>query len=306
MKHSRIAITYFVIVFVGVLYALCYHLFIFPNNFAPAGLAGLCTMFQYVTGMNMGYLNLFLNLPLAFFVYRRVSKTVAVRALLFTGSMSLFLVLFEYVDLSALVYYTENGTSIIVGPLVGGILGGSLLAVLLQAGTNGGGTDYIAALVHKYRPDYNFFWVSFALNSSVAVLSYFVYGFKIEPVLMCILYSFASSMIRDKMNRSGRSAVRFEIITKNPEELSQAIIEKIHHSATLLPGKGIYRGEEVNVLICVVNKAQAPILASIIRSVPESFAVSDVVSEVIGNFKRLDMKGRQEVPILDHGENAEV
>lgn len=306
MKKPRIALTYLVIVIIGAIYALCYHLFIFPNNFAPAGLAGLCTMFQYVTGLNMGYMNLLLNLPLAFFVYRLVSKTVAVRALVYTGSMSLFLVLFEYVDLSALVYYTDNGTSIIMGPLVGGILGGSLLALLLQAGTNGGGTDYIAALVHKYRPDYNFFWVSFALNSSVALLSYFVYGFKIEPVLMCILYSFAISMVRDKLNQVEHSAVRFEIMTKHPEELSQAIIEKLHHSATLLPGKGIYRGEEVNVLICVVNKAQAPILASVIRSAPESFAVSGVVSQVIGNFKRLDVKGRQEVPILDPGENAEV
>lgn len=306
MKDYRKPFTYLVIIFSSFLCALTYTIFVFPNKFAPAGLNGLCTLFQYVTGWNMGYLSLLLNLPLAIAVYLKVSKTLSVRALTYVAFFSLFLVVLEQADLSAFQYSTETGTSTIMGPLVGGILIGAVISMLLRAGAYSGGTEYIASLIHKKRPEFNFFWVSFILNCVVAVLSFFVYDYKIEPVLMSILYSFASSSVMDKLNRAGRSAVRFEIVTKHPEELSQAIIETLHHSATLIPGEGIYKGEPVSVLICVVNKNQVPLLSNIIRQIPQTFAVSDLVSDVIGNFKRVDTRGKQEVPFLDPGEGTGI
>jgi len=306
MKNYRKPFTYLVIIFSSFLCALTYTIFVFPNKFAPAGLNGLCTLFQYVTGWNMGYLSLLLNLPLAIAVYLKVSKTLSVRALTYVAFFSLFLVVLEQADLSAFQYSTETGTSTIMGPLVGGILIGAVISMLLRAGAYSGGTEYIASLIHKKRPEFNFFWVSFILNCVVAVLSFFVYDYEIEPVLMSILYSFASSSVMDKLNRAGRSAVRFEIVTKHPEELSQAIIETLHHSATLIPGEGIYKGEPVSVLICVVNKNQVPLLSNIIRQIPQTFAVSDLVSDVIGNFKRVDTRGKQEVPFLDPGEGTGI
>lgn len=306
MKAFKKALSYTVIVLSAFLFALSYTIFVFPNNFAPAGLAGLCTIFQYVTGLSMGYLNLVLNVPLAIAVYFKISKSLSIRALLWTGLFSLFLILLERFDLSAIIYSTDNGTSIIMGPLVAGIISGAISSMLLSAGAHTGGTYFVSSLIHKSRPDFNFFWVSFVLNCIVAVISYFVYDFKIEPVLMCILYSFTSSSVTDRMIRSNRSAIRFEIITQHPAELSEAIIGNLRHSATLIPGKGIYKGKEVSVLICVVNKSQSPLLTDIIRSIPDTFAVTDTVSSVIGNFKRLDTHGKQEVSLLDSGDGTGI
>lgn len=306
MKPWKKLISYAAITLTAFLCALSYEIFVLPNNFAPSGLTGLCTMFQYVTGLSMGYLNLVVNIPLAIAVYLRVSKSLSIRAMLWIALFSLFLILLDKVDMSAFIYDTDNGTSIIMGPLVGGIISGAIGTILLRAGTHTGGTGFVASLIHKTRPDFNFFWVSFVLNATVAVVSYFVYGYKIEPVLMCILYSFTSSSVTDKMIRSDRSAVRFEIVTNHPEELSQAIIQHIHRSATLLPGKGIYQGKELSVLICVVNASQVPVLNSIIRSLPETFAVTDTVTEVIGNFKRMDQHGKQEVSLLDTGDGTGI
>lgn len=306
MNALKKSLSYAVITLSAFLFALSYTIFVFPNNFAPAGLAGLCTIFQHVTKLNMGYLNLVLNIPLAIAVYFKISKTLAIRALTWTGLFSVFLIVLEKIDLSVLMYSTANGTSIIMGPLVAGIVSGALSSILLSAGAHTGGTQFISSLIYKSRPDFNFFWVSFALNCVVAVISYFVYDFKIEPVLMCVLYSFTSSSVTDRMLRSNRSAVRFEIITKHPDDLSQAIIKELHHSATIFPGKGIYRDENVSVLICVINKSQAPLLTEIIRSIPETFAVTDTVSDVIGNFKRLDTHGKQEVSLLDSGDGTGI
>ena len=308
MKKSRSKkiLTYCVICLVAVIAALNYQLFVFPNRFAPAGLNGICTMIQYITGISVGYLSLIINIPLAIVVYLKVSKSLAKRSMFYVGVFSIMLVVLDKVDLSQFAYYTENGTSTILGPLVGGIIFGAGYSVLVKGSANSGGTDFVAALIHKYRPEMNMFYIIFTLNVSVALASYFVYGYQIEPVLLCILYSYMSSTVSDRMTKSGRAAVRFEIITDYPEEIGQKIIQKLHHSATVIPGRGMYSGKEVNMLICVVNKGQMAKMADIIRGYPNTFAIMSSVNEVMGNFKKIDREGRQEKEILDHGDQAIV
>ena len=302
----KIATSYIIVLFVALVMAVNYQLFVFPNSFAPSGLHGLCTMFQHLTGFSMGYLSFLLNLPLAVAVYRKVSRSLALRAMCYVACFSAALLLLDHVDLSAFAYATDNGTSAIMGPLVGGIISGATQAALLRASAYTGGTDFISSLIHKYRPDVNFFWTAFYLNVAVAVISFFVYGYKIEPVLLCILYSFASSMVVDRMNKSGRSAIRFEIITDQPEALAQAIIQQLHHSATLVPAKGMYRGQETNMLICVVNRTQSAALSALLRQYPNTFAVASQVSEVVGNFKRLDNRGNLERELFDRGDGTGI
>ena len=140
----------------------------------------------------------------------------------------------------------------------------------------------------------------------MALISYFVYDYKIEPVILCILYSFASSTLSERMTKNGLSAIRCEIVTDYPQEISDAIISKLHHSATLIPGKGMYSGRETNVLICVVHKTQVAALNAIIRSNPNTFAVFSQVNQVMGNFKRLDDKGNEERELFDPGDGKAV
>ncbi|MCD7859635.1 MAG: YitT family protein [Firmicutes bacterium] len=172
-------LTYLAIVLIAAANALNYELFVFPNSFAPSGLNGLCTMFQYLTGVSMGYLSLLLNLPLAIAVYCKVSK-------------------------------------------------------------------------------------------------------------------------------SNRSAVRFEIITEHPERLRQTITEQLHHSATVVPGRGIYAGRQTNVIICVVNRTQEHALAELIRRTPGTFAIVDQVSDVVGRFVRISGSGKEEQPIFDDGDGTGI
>ena len=306
MKTAKKALTYGVIMAIAVICALNYEVFIFPNRFAPSGLNGICTMIQYITGINIGYLSLLINIPFAIAVYVLVSKPLAIRSMAYVVTFSVVSVLLEYLDLSAFVYYTETGTSTILGPLVAGIIFGSCYAMLLRASAYSGGTDFVAALIHKYHPEKSVFGLIFGMNVLVAVASYFVYGFQIEPVILCILYSFMSSTVSERLTKNGRSAVRFEIITDYPEEISNEIINKLHHSATLIPGRGMYLNKEVSMLFCVVNNNQVTKLSQICRKYPNTFAIIDPVSEVMGNFKKIDTHGRQEVSILDSADGKAV
>ena len=306
MTSAKKVLTYVVIMAVAVVCALNYELFVFPNRFAPSGINGICTMIQYIFGINIGYLSLILNVPLAIAVYLLVSKPLAIRSMVYVGTFSVVSLLLDKVDLSSFVYYTESGTSAILGPLVAGIIFGGCYALLLQASAYSGGTDFVAAIIHKYHPEKSVFILIFTINTIVALSSYFVYGYQIEPVILCILYAFTSSTVSERLTKNERSAVRFEIITDYPKEISDAIIHKLHHSATLISGRGMYLNKEVNMLFVVINNNQVAKLSAICRQYPNTFAIIDPVSEVMGNFKKIDSSGNPEKKILDSADGKAV
>ncbi len=294
-------LSYLVVVGLALACALNYQLFVFPNRFAPAGLNGLCTMIQYLFHISVGYMSLLINIPLAIWAMVKVSRTMAVRSMVYVVAFSLALILLQRVDLSRFAYETANGTSKILGPLVAGVINGASYSILARCGANSGGMDFVAAVVHKKHPEMGFFWIIFLINAIVAGCSYFVYGYQVEPVILCILYSFMSSTVSDRVVRGRRSAVRCEIITDYPEEISEAIITRMHHTATLVPARGMYSNKETHVLLCIVNRNQIPELAELLEEYPHTFAVLSGVSDVIGNFKRLDAHGRQTKNLLDEG-----
>lgn len=278
-------IGYLAFILLAALSALSYQLFIFPNSFAPAGFNGIATMIQHLLGVNVGYLSLIFNIPLIIAVFILVDKDFAINTLIYILTFSLSLIVLEKVDLSAIMYQTDNGTSTILGPLVAGIMGGGILGVAFMMNCCSGGTELVAALIHKYKPSYDFVWVSFTLNVIVAAMSYFVFGFRFEPVILCVLYCYALSVVSDKMLKGNKEAVRFEIVTDCPEDISQEVIEKLGHSCTLINAEGCYTHNKKNILICIVNKHQIVQMKQILAKYPGTFANVSNVSYTIGQFK---------------------
>ena len=296
---AKKAFSYLCIVFLGFELALNYQLFVFPNNFAPAGLNGIFTMLQYLFDFKLSNANILINIPVAIVVFFAVSKPYATRAMVYLISFSASLMLLDMVDLSAFVYSTTIST--LLGPVVAGMISGVSGYYMDKMGSCTGGTDFIAKLIHKKNPSFNFFTIIFVLNAVVACASYFVYDYKLEPVLLCIVYSFMSSTMRDSMARKDQSAIRCEIVTEQGEALCRQIIEKLHHSVTRIPGTGAYSGKEKDVLMCVLNPSQLNELTKLVEKFPGSFVTVSQVNTVVGNFKRLDSRNQPEKELLDPG-----
>lgn len=299
---TKKVVSYLFVVLLGLVLALGYQLFVFPNDFAPAGLNGIFTMIQYLFGFKLSNASLILNIPLYILVYFKVSKPFANRAMVFLLSFSGFLSLLDLVDLSPFVYSTTIST--LLGPAVGGMISGFCGYYMHLMGTCMGGTEYIAKLLHKKNPNFNFFSIIFGLNVIVACISYFVYDYKIEPVLLCIIYSYFSSSVRDNMNRKHQSAIRCEIVTEDGKTLGREIIERLHHSVTKIPGTGLYTGKEKDVLVCIVNPSQLNELTKIVNKYPGSFVTVSQVNTVMGKFARLDSHNNPEREIFDAGTDA--
>jgi len=295
-------ISYIMVVLIALTMALNYQLFVFPNSFAPAGLNGIFTMIQHVLGFKLSYTSIILNVPLAVLVFFAVSKPFALRSLVYTLAFSGFLMLFETIDLSPFAYNTMVST--LLGPAVAGLITGFGGYYMHRIGACYGGTEFIAMLIHKRNPAVNFFTIIFGLNVVVAIASYFVYDYKIEPVLLCIIYSYFSSNVRDNMNQKHNRAVRCEIVTDDAEALGRELIGSFHHGATLMHGKGLYTGGEKGVLVCIVNPSQITELTKLVTKYPGSFVTVSNVNTVLGNFKRLDSHSQPEKQIYDSGKSA--
>lgn len=268
--------------------AMNFEIFILNNAFAPAGINGIATMIQYKLGISVGYLNLLFNVPLCLVALYFVDKEFIAKSLVYTLAFSAFLLLFKNrtIDLSGFVYVTENGTSTILAPIAAGVLNGMMFTSVVKAGGSMGGMDIVAACIRKVKPHLNMNTVIFTLNTCVALVSYFVYDFNVEPVILCILYCYISSQMSEKLMQGVKRAVKFEIVSNYFEDISREIIEDLHHSVTVMPATGMYTHKDTKLMVCIVTKREVHDVQKILAKYPGTFAYTSEVTETMGNFMR--------------------
>ena len=288
LKRRSHVTDHVIIALTAALMATNYYVFILPNQFAPAGLSGINTMVQYLFNFSVGYLSLIENIPLALISFFRVDKHFAVKTATNVVVFSVLLLRYQnrVIDIERFVYHTADGKSTLLAPVAAGTINGFITAISLKYGGSTGGMDYVAAMIHKRPPAYSMIHISFVINLVVATISYFVYDFKVEPVILCIVYSYLTTRMGDYILKGGKEALKVEMITAHPREITEHIVRELHHSSTILQAEGGYSHQGKTMLICVINKHQITKFTEIISQYPDTFACVSTVSETLGNFRR--------------------
>lgn len=311
-KAKKLVVEYVIIIGLACCMALVYEVLIFPNSFAPAGINGLATIIQHLFDFSVGYMSIIINIPLIIIVFILVDKDFALKTLCYVLAFSLLTLIMKngelvevikngkvikvpkngdakgFLDVSMFAY--KNGSvSTILAPVASGALNGIIYGFCIRHNSCTGGTDVIARMVRVKRPELNIMWITFTLNSAVAILSFFAYAedglFNVEPVILCLIYCFVSTKMGDVILKGRKTALKFEVVTSYPEEISQEIIKKLKHSATVVHAQGMYTHQEKSLLICVVNKNQIIDFENIIKKYQGTFAYITSVNETVGNFK---------------------
>ena len=99
---------------------------------------------------------------------------------------------------------------------------------------------------------------------------------------MSLTQMFCSSMMSDVIGSGFKTALKFEIITKEPEKLGRDLIEKLGRGVTCIPVRGMYSNDERSMLICVIRKRQLSEFNAILKLYPDTFAYVTNTSEVMG------------------------
>ncbi len=285
---------YTTIILCALLLSVNYILFVIPNNFAPAGLGGVGTMIQYLLQFSIGYFSLIINVPLCIFAFFFVNREFSIKSLVFCLVHAISYLIMQQINLSAITYSADGDT--VFPCLIAGMLTGFIYGICFRINASTGGTDIVAKGINQRRPTLNFFWVTFTINAVVAVSSLFVYSYDkatgifeldYKPVCLCVMYCFVSSFLGNYILRGHKIAYQFMIVTPHSEALEKEILERLHHSATRIHGKGIYRDSDQDVLICVVNKHQLIDFEHILKKYDNTFAYVQTVNETFGNFRRI-------------------
>jgi uncharacterized membrane-anchored protein YitT (DUF2179 family) len=289
MKKTKSFLSYFFIIFAAILLAFNYYIFIIENSFAPAGLNGIATMIQYKTGFSISYMSLIINIPLSIFAYFFTNKNFAVKTLIFSVVYSFFFLFLQRIDIKA-IQYSCNGHDTIYPVILSGVISGFVYGVCFKNNASTGGTDVISRHITKIKPNFNFFTVTFILNSIVAVSSLFVYSdgtVDYKPVALCITYCFISIFVGNLILKGTKTAYKFTVITTHPDEIIEDITHVLRHSATKINAVGAYTNQEKSVIICVVNKHQLNDFQKIISKYDNTFSFHELVNETYGNFKHI-------------------
>jgi len=119
--------------------------------------------------------------------------------------------------------------------------------------------------------------VIFVINMGVALSAYFVYGFKPEPVICSIIYSFITSATGNHLRAAEHEMVRFEVITPEAEQLCMRIFDELRRTATIVDARGAYSGEDEKMIVCVIERKKVPELEAMVKGMRNTVYFKSVV-----------------------------
>ena len=282
MKNNvfQTIIDVFVIIICGILSAIGLHMFVNPAGFASSGVEGISVMIDKLTGINMGYVSLAINIPLLTIAWFFISKKYVIYTALYTVISSLMLIAMELMN--AYQYVTENNSWIAV--FVSGIILGVRTALMIKIGGSSGGVDIVATIVQRRRPYINIETIITAFCYFTIAISFFVYG-NLESVLMSVIQMMIFNVAMGYVLKSTRNAVEVKRITSDPEALGEDIMHILKHGATIVNCKGMFTGEDKYMIITIININQMNDLIKLTKRYKNTFIYFGDVSGVQGNFR---------------------
>ena len=167
---------------------------------------------------------------------------------------------------------------------------GTGIGVAFSNNGSTGGTDIIAAVVHKYR-DVTLGQVMRIMDLTIITSSYLVLH-DWEKVVYGYVTLFISSFVLDQVVNSARQSVQFFIISDKYEEIGRHINQFPHRGVTVINASGFYTGREIRMLFVLAKKRESTIIFRLIKDIdPQAFVSQSAVIGVYGEgFDRIKVR----------------
>ncbi len=276
-KMKKLKFKNFILMNLGCIFlSLGVYFFKIPNGFATGGVTGIGTVlgkiFPISPAVWIWVLNIaLLLLGLLFLGRNNTIKTVYCS--MFYSAITYFLELF--VPLSAPLT-NQPLLELIYAMLLTSI--GS--AMIFNSEASSGGTD-IAALILKKFTNLDVGKSLLAVDFVVAASSFFVFG--IQAGLFSLLGLFAKAFLVDSIIESLNTCKYFIVITTKREEISEYIINTLHHGVTVSSAVGEFTKGERTMVHTVCKRIEAIKLKKKIKEIdPGAFIIVTTSSEIIG------------------------
>jgi uncharacterized membrane-anchored protein YitT (DUF2179 family) len=258
----------------AVIQAVNVNLFLLPGNLAPGGVSGAAIIIREFTGWPIGVMMFIINIPLVV-----IGQLGRFRFLI--RMMYVVILTSVIVDLSA-IWLPAAGIvdDLMLNALYAAVLGGIGNGLIYRGQGSSGGTSILGRLV-QLRTGIPISQTYIFTDGIIILIAGLVFGW--EQALYALLTLFVWGVVTDQV-LEGPSTIRMAfIISDQPQEISQAVIEQLGIGITALPGKGMYTEEEHAILFCTINRPDVILFQKVVVSTdPEAFIVIGQGHQAVG------------------------
>jgi uncharacterized membrane-anchored protein YitT (DUF2179 family) len=218
------------------------------------------------TGWYMGLTMLILSIPMLIIGFFYLGRfRFLIRATYVTIVYSLG------VDLLASWLPQGITNDLLLNAIYAGIIGGIGIGLIYRGGTSPAGTSVISRVIYLKTgiPNSQLFIL---IDGGVILIAGMVFGWEMSLYAFVTLYTWG--VVADHV-LEGPSVIRTAfIITDLPEEVSQALLNRIGVGVTAWAGKGMFTKAEHTTLFCTVNRGDVNLLKSLVSDAdPKAFVV---------------------------------
>lgn len=230
-----------------------------PNNIAPGGVTGLCTMLNFMFGTPIGLMSFFINIPIILWAVVDIGYKLVVRTMAAIVLSSLF------IDLFTGFMPVYSGNPILVA-VFSGVCEGLGLSLTFIRGATTGGTDMVARLLERRLPHMSMGKLMLALDGVIVALSAVVFG-SIENAMYACIAIFISTSVIDKIlyGTDLGTGKLFYVMSPRVREMGKRVIEELDRTVTYLDSHGGYSNEPGETMLCVVRRFEVYQIQAIIR-----------------------------------------
>lgn len=266
-----------------------------PNHFATGGVSGISIVLEKFVPLNQSTLVMIINVLLLIIGFIFLGKGCTLRTLYCSLMYSAENMLFEFLipikiipgaHLNADGFYTLTDQplmELVFAMLLTGI--GS--AILFNCRASSGGTDIVALILKKFTK-LDTGKALLITDSLIAASTFFIFG--VQAGLFSILGLFSKAFIIDGVIENIGKTKYITIITAQPQEIGDYILNTMKRDFTSYKATGGYTGAEKTVLITVCKRGEALKLKSTAKKLdPLSFIIITDANEILG-------KGFREAP----------
>ena len=250
-----------------------------PIGLVTGGFTGIGIMVRKLTmdlvkgGIPIWMTNVVLELPLFLLAFKLKGGHFLGRTLVASLLLSFWLGVIPDCNLA--------GGDFLLASVYGGVMVGAGVGLVLSAQVATGGTDLIATLLHMKFRAYSIAQILQVIDGLIILAGIYVCG--IQASLYAVFAVFITSRVSDLITEGGKFSKAVYIISDQYEQTADAVLHQMNRGTTLLPAVGMYRGEEKNMLFCIVSKKEVVILKEHIRNIDvHAFVIVTDAREVLG------------------------
>lgn len=274
--------TWSLIVVGALIMAAGYVYFIVPFKIVPGGLYGIGIILYYLLKLPVGVTGLVLNVPLILISARLLGPRFGAKTIIGLVLTS------AAIDLLTLHWGTRQ---LVDDPLLSSIFGGVLigagLGLIFRARATSGGTDIVAQILHKYTriPVGQLLML---VDASIVSLALLAFG-DIKLGLYALVTIYVTGRVLDAFLTGLGYEKAVYIISDKYEQLRELIIGTLDRGGTCFAARGMYSGDERQVIFTAVSRREYALLAEQVQRIdPRAFMTVLDANEIRGEgFKPL-------------------